>query len=109
VHGGVSDCDMEKGMVRCDVNVACGPLARRTGGDRDQKHEQLSAAPRAGMTSPRQIEVLKEGWQLIPIHPSFGTTFWPGITGREADQGTCAMIPYFPDPDLMPLLRMTPG
>ena len=25
VHGGVSDCDMEKGMVRCDVNVSVRP------------------------------------------------------------------------------------
>ena len=25
VYGGVSDCDMEKGMVRCDVNVSVRP------------------------------------------------------------------------------------
>ncbi len=25
IHGGVSDCDMEKGMVRCDVNVSLRP------------------------------------------------------------------------------------
>ncbi len=30
IYGGVSDCDMEKGMVRCDVNVSpCGPSAPR--------------------------------------------------------------------------------
>jgi len=25
VQGGISDCDMEKGMVRCDVNVSVRP------------------------------------------------------------------------------------
>jgi len=29
VYGGVSDCDMEKGMVRCDVNVSVRPKDRR--------------------------------------------------------------------------------
>ncbi len=29
VYGGVSDCDMEKGMVRCDVNVSVRPRGRR--------------------------------------------------------------------------------
>ena len=26
MYGGVSDCDMEKGMVRCDVNVSVRPV-----------------------------------------------------------------------------------
>ena len=32
IYGGVSDCDMEKGMVRCDVNVSVRPVgeARRS-------------------------------------------------------------------------------
>ena len=25
IYGGVSDCDMEKGMVRCDVNISVRP------------------------------------------------------------------------------------
>src|SRR6266567_343814 len=29
VYGGVSDCDMEKGMVRCDVNVSVRPAGER--------------------------------------------------------------------------------
>ena len=52
IYGGVSDCDMEKGMVRCDVNVSVRPKGaegtRRE--DRDQKHEQLQRrAARAGV------------------------------------------------------------
>ena len=29
VYGGVSDCDMEKGMVRCDVNVSVRPVGQK--------------------------------------------------------------------------------
>src|SRR5258706_518143 len=29
MHGGVSDCDMEKGMVRCDVNVSVRPVGQK--------------------------------------------------------------------------------
>jgi aspartyl-tRNA(Asn)/glutamyl-tRNA(Gln) amidotransferase subunit B len=29
IYGGISECDMEKGMVRCDVNVSVRPKARR--------------------------------------------------------------------------------
>src|ERR1044071_3540906 len=29
VYGGVSDCDMEKGMVRCDVNVSVRPVGTK--------------------------------------------------------------------------------
>jgi aspartyl-tRNA(Asn)/glutamyl-tRNA(Gln) amidotransferase subunit B len=29
IQGGVSDCDMEKGMVRCDVNVSVRPVGAR--------------------------------------------------------------------------------
>ena len=52
IYGGVSDCDMEKGMVRCDVNVSVRPKGtegtRRE--DRNQEHEQLfRRAPRAGI------------------------------------------------------------
>ncbi|MGA2852810.1 MAG: Asp-tRNA(Asn)/Glu-tRNA(Gln) amidotransferase subunit GatB, partial [Verrucomicrobiota bacterium] len=29
IYGGVSDCDMEKGMVRCDVNVSVRPVGTK--------------------------------------------------------------------------------
>ena len=52
IYGGISDCDMEKGMVRCDVNVSVrpgGPKGTRRE-DRNQKHEQLQRrAARAGV------------------------------------------------------------
>ncbi len=51
-YGGVSDCDMEKGEVRCDVNVSVRPAWREGVGqkNRNQKHEQLQRrAPRAGV------------------------------------------------------------
>ncbi len=43
IYGGVSDADMEKGMVRCDVNVSVRPVGQKTLGEenRNQKHEHL--------------------------------------------------------------------
>ena len=29
IYGGVSDCDMEKGMVRCDVNISVRPKGQK--------------------------------------------------------------------------------
>ena len=55
VYGGVSDCDMEKGMVRCDVNVSVRPQGPAGTGreDRDQEHEQLQRrAQGAGVRDP---------------------------------------------------------
>lgn len=28
-YGGISDCDMEKGMVRCDVNISVRPRGQK--------------------------------------------------------------------------------
>ena len=42
IYGGVSDRDMEKGMVRCDVNISVRPGHHRVGHQGgDQKHEHL--------------------------------------------------------------------
>jgi aspartyl-tRNA(Asn)/glutamyl-tRNA(Gln) amidotransferase subunit B len=29
IYGNVSDCDMEKGMVRCDVNISVRPVGTK--------------------------------------------------------------------------------
>src|ERR1700727_6362 len=29
IYGGISDCDMEKGMVRCDVNISVRPKGQK--------------------------------------------------------------------------------
>jgi len=104
IYGGVSDCDMEKGMVRCDVNISVRPVGTKELGakNRDQKHEQLfRCAPRAEYEIARQIEIVKSGGKLIQ-----STRRWDdeaGITDEMRTKEHAHDYRYFPDPDLMPL------
>src|SRR5882762_5050324 len=63
VHGGVSDCDMEKGMVRCDVNVSVRPVgAKELGAKIEIKNMNSFSGVRRALEYeiPRQVEVLKK-------------------------------------------------
>src|SRR5206468_4095974 len=67
VHGGVSDCDMEKGMVRCDVNVSVRPAGERELGAKIEiKNMNSFSGVRKALEYeiPRQIEVLNNGGRL---------------------------------------------
>ncbi|MBI3191856.1 MAG: Asp-tRNA(Asn)/Glu-tRNA(Gln) amidotransferase subunit GatB, partial [Pedosphaera parvula] len=103
VHGGVSDCDMEKGMVRCDVNVSVRPVGATTLGAKIEikNMNSFSGARRAlEYEIPRQIEVLKKGGRLIQ-----STRRWDddaGITEEMRTKEHAHDYRYLPDPDLMP-------
>src|SRR5438045_4116462 len=67
VYGGVSDCDMEKGMVRCDVNVSVRPRGQTELGAKIEikNMNSFSGVRRAAEYEiARQIEVLKQGGKL---------------------------------------------
>lgn len=103
VYGGVSDCDMEKGMVRCDVNVSVRPKGDKTLGAKIEiKNMNSFSGVRKALEYeiPRQIEVLKKGGKLIQ-----STRRWDDVTGITAEMRTkehAHDYRYFPDPDLMP-------
>jgi aspartyl-tRNA(Asn)/glutamyl-tRNA(Gln) amidotransferase subunit B len=68
IYGGVSDCDMEKGMVRCDVNVSVRPVgSKELGAKIEIKNMNSFSGVRRALEYeiPRQIEVLKKGGKLI--------------------------------------------
>lgn len=104
VQGGVSDCDMEKGMVRCDVNVSVRPKgSRELGAKIEIKNlNSFSAVRRAlGYEIDRQIEALRRGETLIQ-----STRRWDdaaGITEEMRTKEDAHDYRYFPCPDLMPL------
>jgi len=104
VYGGVSDCDMEKGMVRCDVNVSVRPVGtRELGAKIEIKNMNSFSGVRRALEYeiPRQIEVLKHGGKLIQ-----STRRWDdaaGITEEMRTKEEAHDYRYFPDPDLMPL------
>jgi aspartyl-tRNA(Asn)/glutamyl-tRNA(Gln) amidotransferase subunit B len=104
IYGGVSDCDMEKGMVRCDVNVSVRPVgSKELGAKIEIKNMNSFSGVRRALEYeiPRQIEVLKKGGKLIQ-----STRRWDdaaGITEEMRTKEFAHDYRYFPDPDLMPI------
>jgi aspartyl-tRNA(Asn)/glutamyl-tRNA(Gln) amidotransferase subunit B len=105
IYGGVSDADMEKGMVRCDVNVSVRPVGQKTLGKKIEiKNMNTFSGVRRALQYeiPRQIEVLKSGGQLFQE-----TRRWDdegGITEIMRSKEEAHDYRYFPEPDLMPFV-----
>jgi len=103
VYGGVSDCDMEKGMVRCDVNVSVRPKGQSALGAKIEiKNMNSFSGVRKALEHeiPRQIEVLQQGGRLVQ-----STRRWDdaaGITEEMRTKEHAHDYRYFPEPDLMP-------
>ena len=102
-YGGISDCDMEKGQVRCDVNISVRPRGQSKLGEKIEikNMNSFSGVRRAAKYEiGRQIEVLKGGGTLIQE-----TRRWDdgaGITDSMRTKEDAHDYRYFPDPDLMP-------
>jgi aspartyl-tRNA(Asn)/glutamyl-tRNA(Gln) amidotransferase subunit B len=104
IYGNVSDCDMEKGMVRCDVNISVRPVgSKELGAKIEIKNMNSFSGVRraAGYEIARQIAAVKRGEKLIQ-----STRRWDdeaGITDEMRTKEHAHDYRYFPDPDLMPL------
>ncbi|MBI3878848.1 MAG: Asp-tRNA(Asn)/Glu-tRNA(Gln) amidotransferase subunit GatB [Verrucomicrobia bacterium] len=104
IHGGVSDCDMEKGMVRCDVNISVRPKgAKELGAKIEIKNmNSFSGVRRAAEYEiARQIEVVSKGGKLVQ-----STRRWDDVAGITEEMRTkehAHDYRYFPEPDLMPM------
>ncbi len=104
IYGGVSDCDMEKGMVRCDVNISVRPVGtKELGAKIEIKNMNSFSGVRRALEYeiPRQIEAVKRGEKLIQ-----STRRWNDVAGITEEMRTkedAHDYRYFPEPDLMPL------
>ena len=86
VYGGISDCDMEKGMVRCDVNVSVRPVGtKELGAKIEIKNMNSFSGVRRALEYeiPRQIEVVKAGGKLIQ-----STRRWDDVAGVTEEMRT---------------------
>src|SRR3989442_14506401 len=103
VYGGVSDCDMEKGMVRCDVNVSVRPAGQKELGAKIEiKNMNSFSGVRKALEYeiPRQIGERKSGGKLMQ-----STRRWDDVAGVTEEMRTkehAHDYRYFPEPDLMP-------
>ncbi len=95
---------MEKGMVRCDVNISVRPVGtKELGAKIEIKNMNSFSGVRRALEYeiPRQIEVLKNGGKLIQ-----STRRWDDVAGITEEMRTkehAHDYRYFPEPDLMPL------
>jgi aspartyl-tRNA(Asn)/glutamyl-tRNA(Gln) amidotransferase subunit B len=103
VYGGISDCDMEKGMVRCDVNVSVRPVGSTALGAKIEiKNMNSFSGVRKALEHeiPRQVEVLQRGGRLVQ-----STRRWDDVASITEEMRTkehAHDYRYFPEPDLLP-------
>jgi aspartyl-tRNA(Asn)/glutamyl-tRNA(Gln) amidotransferase subunit B len=106
IYGGVSDADMEKGNLRCDVNISVRPEGQKKLGVKIELKNinSMSAVRRAiKAEAERQIDVL-EGRNPEKLVQS--TRRWDddlGETTLMRSKEDAHDYRYFPDPDLLPV------
>lgn len=101
----ISDCKMQEGSIRCDVNVSVRPMGSEKFGTRVEMKNvnSFSAAVRAiDYESARQIEVLEDGG-----HISQETRKWNDMIGESVvlrSKEDAQDYRYFPEPDLLTIV-----
>jgi len=104
-YTGVSRADMEKGQLRCDINLSIRPKGSKEFGTRVEiknvnSFRFVQKAIEAEME--RQIKLVLSGQKVVQetrtFDPSTGLTH-PMRSKEEAED-----YRYFPDPDLLPLV-----
>src|SRR5216683_1639809 len=101
---GVSDADMEKGQLRCDVNVSLRPVGQtRLGTKVEVKNlNSFRAVQRAlEYEIARQTEVLERGERIA--QETRGWVEERGVTVTQRSKEEAHDYRYFPEPDLPPL------
>ena len=104
VAAGISECDMDKGQMRCDANISVRPRGEtRLGTKVELKNLNSISGVRDGVTHEikRQIAAVGRGETIVQETRRFDLE-----TGVSASMRTKEMAHdyrYFPDPDLMPV------
>src|SRR3954467_8596317 len=104
VQGDISDCDMEKGQMRCDANISIRPVGETKLGTKvELKNLNSISFVRDGIAHEirRQTAVVESGGTIVQE-----TRQYDGETGASAAMRSKEMAHdyrYFPDPDLMPV------
>jgi aspartyl-tRNA(Asn)/glutamyl-tRNA(Gln) amidotransferase subunit B len=104
IYAGISDCDMEKGQLRCDANISVRPAGQAKLGTKvELKNLNSISFVRDGIAHEirRQIGVVNAGGVIVQE-----TRDYDGLTGTSQSLRSKEMAHdyrYFPDPDLMPV------
>ncbi|MCC5024644.1 MAG: Asp-tRNA(Asn)/Glu-tRNA(Gln) amidotransferase subunit GatB [Candidatus Synoicihabitans palmerolidicus] len=104
IYAGISDCDMEKGQLRCDANISIRPVGTTELGTKvELKNLNSISYVRDGIAHEikRQLAVTKSGGLIVQE-----TRDYDGIAGTSQSlrsKEEAHDYRYFPDPDLMPV------
>jgi aspartyl-tRNA(Asn)/glutamyl-tRNA(Gln) amidotransferase subunit B len=104
IYGGISDCDMEKGQLRCDANISIRPAGATALGTKvELKNLNSFSFVRDGIAHEirRQVGVVESGGVVTQE-----TRDYDGLSGNSKSLRSKEMAHdyrYFPDPDLMPV------
>ncbi len=103
-QAGVSDCDMEKGQLRCDANVSLRPKGSDKLGTRTEMKNLNSMT---GVRNAIDYEIRRQTRELNAGNAiSQETRRWDaeaGTNSRLRGKEESHDYRYFPDPDLLPL------
>jgi aspartyl-tRNA(Asn)/glutamyl-tRNA(Gln) amidotransferase subunit B len=100
----ISDCDMEKGSLRCDANISLRPMGHKTLGTKAEiKNLNSFKAVKEALHHEikRQAEVLSTQGRVVQE-----TRLWDeaqGVTRSMRSKEEAHDYRYFPEPDLVPI------
>lgn len=101
----VSDCDMEKGSLRCDANISVRPRGEKKLGTKvELKNMNSFKGVRLGLEyeSKRQMQAAQDGERIIQE-----TRLWDAdkcVTKSMRSKEEAQDYRYFPEPDLVPFM-----
>jgi aspartyl-tRNA(Asn)/glutamyl-tRNA(Gln) amidotransferase subunit B len=106
---GSSDADMEKGMMRCDVNISLRPKGQEAFGTKTElknmnSFANIEKAVRAEVIRQRQL--LESGGKVTQETRGWDVEKEVSVSQRSKEEA--ADYRYFPEPDLPPLVLTTP-
>jgi aspartyl-tRNA(Asn)/glutamyl-tRNA(Gln) amidotransferase subunit B len=104
IYGGISDCDMEKGQLRCDANISIRPVGEtRLGTKVELKNLNSISFVRDGIAHEikRQISVVQSGGTILQETRQYDGE--AGVSTAMRSKEMAHDYRYFPDPDLMPV------
>ncbi len=104
-YTGVSRADMEKGQLRCDINLSVRPKGSKELGTRVEiKNVNSFRFVQKAIESEmeRQIKLLLSGEKIVQETRTFDPS--TGLTHTMRTKEEAEDYRYFPDPDLLPLV-----
>ena len=103
-YGGISDCDLEKGHMRSDVNVSVRPVGQEKLGAKVEIKNMNSFSfivEAINYEIDRQIEVIEGGGKVVQETRGYDSD--RGETFSQRTKEDAHDYRYFPEPDLLPV------